>query len=77
LGVCPAYLRYLGYVLYFEPDLRASFGLARRTRIWHIYPSMQIRKKLAKALGVGPQELWNIRPEDLSDQVKESKKQAL
>jgi DNA-binding XRE family transcriptional regulator len=31
----------------------------------HIYPSMQVRRKLARALGVGLQELWNIRPEDL------------
>ena len=39
----------------------------------HIYPSMRIRKKLAKALRVGPQELWNMRPEVLTD---DSKKQA-
>jgi DNA-binding XRE family transcriptional regulator len=29
----------------------------------HIYPSMQVRRKLARALGVSPQELWNTRPE--------------
>ncbi len=33
----------------------------------HIYPSRQVRKKLARALGVGPQELWNLRPEHLTD----------
>jgi lambda repressor-like predicted transcriptional regulator len=32
---------------------------------------MQVRRKLAKALGVGPQELWNLRSE-----VEESTKQA-
>jgi DNA-binding XRE family transcriptional regulator len=42
----------------------------------HIYPSMQIRRKLAKALGIGPQELWNMRPEDLTDQGQETSKQA-
>ena len=36
----------------------------------YIYPSMRIRKKLAKALGVGPQELWNIRPEAVADHSK-------
>ncbi len=36
----------------------------------HIYPSMRIRKKLAKALGVGPQELWNMRPEALTDEIE-------
>jgi DNA-binding XRE family transcriptional regulator len=43
----------------------------------HIYPSMQVRRKLAKALGVGPQELWNLRPEGrLTDRGEESTKQA-
>jgi len=42
----------------------------------HIYPSMQIRRKLAKALGVSPQELWNTRPEDITDRGEESTKQA-
>src|SRR5215208_6885398 len=32
--------------------------------------------KLAKALGVGPQELWNLRPEDITDRGEESTKQA-
>ena len=41
-----------------------------------IYPSMRIRRKLAKALGVGPQELWNTRPEDFADRGEESTKQA-
>ena len=42
----------------------------------HIYPSMQIRRKLARALGVGPQELWDLRPEDLSDRGEGRTKQA-
>lgn len=42
----------------------------------HIYPSMPIRRKLAKALGVSPQELWNMRPEDLTGPGEESEKQA-
>jgi DNA-binding XRE family transcriptional regulator len=42
----------------------------------HIYPSMQVRRKLAKTLGVGPQELWNLRPEGLTDRGEESTKQA-
>ena len=43
----------------------------------HIYPSMQVRRKLARAMGVGPQELWNIRPEDLKSRSEESERQAL
>jgi DNA-binding XRE family transcriptional regulator len=42
----------------------------------HIYPSMRVRRKLAKALGVGPQELWNTRPEGITDRGEESTKQA-
>jgi len=42
----------------------------------HIYPSRQIRKKLAKALGVGPQELWNLRSEDLTGRAEKSREQA-
>ena len=42
----------------------------------HIYPSMQVRRKLARALGVGPQELWNTRPEGITDRGEESAKQA-
>jgi DNA-binding XRE family transcriptional regulator len=42
----------------------------------HIYPSMQIRRKLARALGVSPQELWNLRPEDLKDRGEKSTEQA-
>ena len=42
----------------------------------HIYPSMQVRRKLARALGVGPQELWNTRPEGITDRGEESTKQA-
>jgi transcriptional regulator with XRE-family HTH domain len=42
----------------------------------HIYPSMRTRRKLAKALGVGPQELWNARPDGITDRGEESEKQA-
>jgi DNA-binding XRE family transcriptional regulator len=41
----------------------------------HIYPSMRVRRKLAKALGVGPQELWNLQSEALTGQDEESTKQ--
>jgi len=47
-----------------------------RTEQGHIYPSRQIRKKLAKALGVGPQELWNLRSEDLTGRAATSREQA-
>jgi DNA-binding XRE family transcriptional regulator len=50
-----------------QQEFAESSGISRATlsRIeqGHIYPSMQVRRKLAKALGVGPQELWNTRPE--------------
>ena len=62
-----------------EEFARAS-GISRATlskiEQGHIYPSMQIRRKLAKALGIGPQELWNTRPEDLADPGQQSTKQA-
>jgi hypothetical protein len=41
----------------------------------HIYPSMRVRRKLAKALGVGPQELWNLRSEVLTGRDGESTRQ--
>jgi DNA-binding XRE family transcriptional regulator len=63
-----------------QQEFAEESGISRATlskiEQGHIYPSMQIRKKLARALGVGPQELWNIRPEDLTDRSEESKKQA-
>lgn len=63
-----------------QQEFAEESGISRATlskiEQGHIYPSMQIRKKLARALGVGPQELWNIRPEDLTDRGEESKKQA-
>jgi len=63
-----------------QQEFARESGISRATlskiEQGHIYPSMQIRRKLAKALGVGPQELWNMRPEDLMDQGKESRKQA-
>jgi DNA-binding XRE family transcriptional regulator len=63
-----------------QQEFAKESGISRATlskiEQGHIYPSMQIRKKLAKALGVGPQELWNIRPEDLTDWGEESKKRA-
>ncbi len=60
-----------------QQEFARESGISRATlskiEQGHIYPSMRIRKKLAKVLGVGPQELWNMRPDDLTD---ESKKQA-
>jgi len=63
-----------------QQEFARESGISRATlskiEQGHIYPSMQIRRKLAKALGVGPQELWNVRPEDLTDRDEERKKQA-
>jgi DNA-binding XRE family transcriptional regulator len=63
-----------------QQEFAQESGISRATlskiEQGRIYPSIQIRKKLARALGVGPQELWNIRPEDLTDRSEESKKQA-
>jgi DNA-binding XRE family transcriptional regulator len=63
-----------------QQEFAQESGISRATlskiEQGHIYPSMKVRKKLARALGVGPQELWNIRPEDLTDRSEESKKQA-
>lgn len=54
-----------------QQEFAQESGISRATlskiEQGHIYPSIQIRKKLARALGVGPQELWNIVPEDLTD----------
>jgi DNA-binding XRE family transcriptional regulator len=63
-----------------QQEFATESGISRATlskiEQGHIYPSMQIRRKLARALGVGPQELWNLRPEDLEDRGGESRKQA-
>lgn len=63
-----------------QQEFARESGISRATlskiEQGHIYPSMQIRRKLAKALGIGPQELWNVRPEDLTDRDEERKKQA-
>ena len=60
-----------------QQEFAEESGISRATlskiEQGHIYPSMRIRKKLAKALGVDPQELWNMRPEALTEA---SKKQA-
>ena len=62
-----------------EEFARAS-GISRATlsRIeqGHIYPSMQIRRKLAKALGVGPQLLWNVRQEGYKARDETGRKRA-
>lgn len=60
----------------FARECGISRAMLSKIEQGHIYPSMQIRKKLAKALGVGPQELWNTRPESLTDRGQESKKRA-
>ena len=63
-----------------QQEFAKESGISRATlskiEQGHIYPSMQIRRKLAKALGVGPQELWNARPVDLKDRSQQSKEQA-
>ncbi len=63
-----------------QQEFAEESGISRATlskiEQGHIYPSRQIRKKLARALGVGPQELWNMRPEDLTGLGEESEKQA-
>ncbi len=63
-----------------QQEFAQESGISRATlskiEQGHIYPSMQVRKKLAKALGVGPQELWNMRPGDFANQDGESEKQA-
>ncbi len=63
-----------------QQEFARESGISRATlskiEQGHIYPSMQIRRKLAKALGVGPQELWNARPEGITDRSEENEKQA-
>ncbi len=63
-----------------QQEFAQESGISRATlskiEQGHTYPSMRIRKKLAEALGVGPQELWNMRPEDLAHQGEESREQA-
>jgi ribosome-binding protein aMBF1 (putative translation factor) len=55
-----------------QQEFAEESGISRATlsRIeqGHIYPSIQVRRKLAKALGVGPQELWNTRPERFTEE---------
>jgi DNA-binding XRE family transcriptional regulator len=63
-----------------QQEFAEESGISRATlskiEQGRIYPSMQVRRKLAKALGVGPQELWNTRPEGITDRGEESTKQA-
>jgi DNA-binding XRE family transcriptional regulator len=63
-----------------QQEFAEESGISRATlskiEQGHSYPSMQVRRKLAKALGVGPQELWNTRPEGITDRGEESTKQA-
>jgi DNA-binding XRE family transcriptional regulator len=63
-----------------QQEFARESGISRATlskiEQGHIYPSMQVRRKLAKALGVGPQELWNLRSEALTGRDGESTKQA-
>jgi len=63
-----------------QQEFARESGISRATlskiEQGHIYPSMQIRRKLAKALGVSPQELWNTRAEGITDRGEESTKQA-
>ena len=63
-----------------QQEFAEASGISRATlskiEQGRIYPSMQVRKKLARALGVGPQELWNVRPEDLQKRENTRRKQA-
>jgi DNA-binding XRE family transcriptional regulator len=63
-----------------QQEFAEESGISRATlskiEQGHIYPSMQVRRKLAKALGVGPQELWNMRSEALTGRDEEGTKQA-
>ena len=63
-----------------QQEFAEESGISRATlskiEQGRIYPSMQVRRKLAKALGVGPQELWNLRPEGMTDRSEENTKQA-
>ena len=63
-----------------QQEFAEESGISRATlskiEQGHIYPSMRVRRKLAKALGVGPQELWNLRSEALTGRDEESTKQA-
>ena len=63
-----------------QQEFAKESGISRATlskiEQGHIYPSRQVRRKLAKALGVSPQELWNTRPEDFMDRDEERTKQA-
>jgi DNA-binding XRE family transcriptional regulator len=63
-----------------QQEFARESGISRATlskiEQGHIYPSMRVRRKLAKALGVGPQELWNLRSEVLTGRDGESTRQA-
>jgi transcriptional regulator with XRE-family HTH domain len=63
-----------------QQEFAEESGISRATlskiEQGHTYPSRQIRKKLARALGVGPQELWNLRSEDLTDAGEEGKRRS-
>jgi transcriptional regulator with XRE-family HTH domain len=63
-----------------QQEFAEESGISRATlskiEQGRIYPSMQVRRKLAKALGVGPQELWNLQSEVLTGRGEESTKQA-
>jgi DNA-binding XRE family transcriptional regulator len=63
-----------------QQEFAEESGISRATlskiEQGRVYPSMRIRRKLARALGVGPRELWDVRPEDLTDPGEESREQA-
>ena len=63
-----------------QQEFARESGISRATlskiEQGRIYPSMQVRKKLAKALGVGPQELWNTRPDGPVSQGENDRRQA-
>ena len=63
-----------------QEEFARESGISRATlskiEQGRIYPSMQVRKKLARALGVGPQDLWNTRPDDMAGRGEADRRQA-
>ena len=63
-----------------QQEFAEESGISRATlskiEQGHIYPSLRVRIKLAKALCGGPQDLWNTRPGGITDRGEESTNQA-
>lgn len=63
-----------------QQEFARESGISRATlskiEQGHIYPSMQVRRKLAESLGVTPQELWNTRRDNSANKDERSPRQA-